>query len=65
MENEWVTATEIAKAHGLDPKRLRKALRKAKPFNHAHNERWRVARGSTEHVAMERVAVEQQARRPG
>ncbi|MDB5374594.1 MAG: hypothetical protein JWP04_3236 [Belnapia sp.] len=53
----------VAKAHGLDPKALRKALRQSKTINHARYEKWTFPVGSAEHKAMESEAHKLQARR--
>ena len=48
----WVTAIELAKAAGVNPKVFRSALRKAGPGWHQRYERWRVPDGSREHQEM-------------
>lgn len=50
-----ITAVEMAEASGIDPKRLRAALRAANLQWHPHNGRWEVVRGSDQHRDMERV----------
>ena len=50
-----ISAVEMAKEAGIDPKRFRKALRdEALPW-HVPNERWLVRRSSPEHDDMVRV----------
>lgn len=49
------TAAEMARSHGVDPKRFRAALRRASLRWHSHNERWEVRIGSPEHRDMERI----------
>jgi phage antirepressor YoqD-like protein len=51
-------AVDMAKQVGIDPKRLRAALRKENFVWHKHNDRWTVVIGSFEHAAMERVLRE-------
>ncbi len=53
--SEVITAVEMAEATGIDPKRLRAALRAARLQWHPHNGRWEVVRGSDQHRDMERV----------
>lgn len=50
-----VTAAEIARAAGIDPKTFRAALRRAKLNWHAHYEKWEVPFGSAEHRDMSDV----------
>jgi hypothetical protein len=50
-----ITAVQMARAHGIDPKRFRAALRQARIPWHAHNARWVVGISSPEHKDMERV----------
>lgn len=47
-----VTAAEMAREAGIDPKRFRGALRSAKFPWHEHDQPWRVERGSFEHQQM-------------
>jgi len=49
------TAVEMARTHGVDPKRFRAALRAAGLGWHSHNGRWEVVVDSPEHGDMERV----------
>ena len=49
------TAAEMARSHGVDPKRFRAALRRASLRWHSHSERWEVRIGSPEHRDMERI----------
>ena len=55
MYLDQTTAIEMARAHGVDPKRFRAALRSAGLGWHSHNGRWEVTVGSPEHGDMERV----------
>lgn len=50
-----VTAVEMARAAGIDPKRFRRALRAEKFPWHTHGAHWTVEDGSLHHRAMERV----------
>lgn len=50
-----VTAAELARAAGIDPKTFRAALRRANLNWHAHYERWEVPFGSAEHRDMSDV----------
>ena len=50
-----VTAAEIARAAGIDPKTFRAALRRANLNWHAHYEKWEVPFGSAEHRDMSDV----------
>ena len=50
-----VTAAEIARAAGIDPKTFRAALRRANLNWHAHYEKWEVPFGSAEHHEMSEV----------
>ena len=50
-----VTASEIARAAGIDPKTFRAALRRANLNWHAHYEKWEVPFGSAEHRDMSDV----------
>lgn len=43
--SEVITAVEMAEASGIDPKRLRAALRAANLQWHPHNGRWEAVRG--------------------
>jgi hypothetical protein len=49
------TAAELARSHGIDPKRLRTALRRAGLGWHPHNGRWEATIGSPEHGEMLRI----------
>lgn len=51
-----VTAVQIAKTYGLDPKTLRAALRKAGLRWHQHGAPWEGERGGDRHADMERIA---------
>ncbi len=42
MQEYEVTAIEMARAAGIDPKRFRQALQEEKLDWHRHNERWLV-----------------------
>jgi hypothetical protein len=53
-----VTAADMARANGIDPKRFRAALRAAGLDRHSHNGRWQVTSGSHAHHAMERVMTQ-------
>ena len=53
--SKMISAIELAKAAGIDPKRFRAALRGAGLQWHSHNGRWEVRIGSTEHADMTRV----------
>ncbi len=50
-----VTAVEMARSSGIDPKKFRKALRDEKFPWHRHNERWTVQRDSSEYHDMQKV----------
>ena len=50
-----ITAVRMAKEAGIDPKRLRAALRKEKFSWHGHNDRWTVRRDGAEHRDMQHV----------
>lgn len=50
-----VTAAEIARAAGIDPKTFRAALRRANLNWHAHYEKWEVPFGSAGHSDMSDV----------
>jgi len=50
-----VTAAEIARAHGLDPKRYRQALRDARLGWYIHGAPWTVEEGSPRHRDLLRV----------
>jgi hypothetical protein len=52
---QTISAVEIAKSAGIDPKRYRGALRKARLPWHHHYERWTVPEGGAEHKDMFRV----------
>jgi len=56
--SELITAVEMAAASGVDPKRLRAALRAASLDWHPHNGRWEVVRGSDQHRDIERVMAQ-------
>lgn len=53
-----ITAVEMAEASGINPKRLRAALRAAHLQWHPHNGRWEAVRGSDQHRDMERVMAQ-------
>jgi hypothetical protein len=53
-----ITAVQIAKANGIDPKVFRGRLRKAEIKWHQHGAPWGVLRGSPQHADMERVMAE-------
>jgi hypothetical protein len=50
-----VTAQEMAKEAGVDPKLFRAELREAGFSWHQHNDRWEVVHGSPEHDEMKAV----------
>ena len=50
-----VSAVEMAKAAGIDPKRFRQALRDEEFDWHIHGANWTVNRGGPDHLDMERV----------
>ena len=50
-----VTAVEMAKAEGVDPKKFRAALRRESFSWHSLGERWTVGRDSPEHRDMQTV----------
>jgi hypothetical protein len=52
---KFVTAAEIARANGLDPKRYRQSLRDAKLAWYVHGAAWTVELGSQQHDDMLRV----------
>lgn len=55
MPESYITAVEMARSAGIDPKTFRRALRaEAFPW-HGHNERWTVPVGSPQHNDMLRV----------
>lgn len=56
--SELITAVEMAAASGINPKRLRAALRAASLDWHSHNGRWEVVRGSDQHLDIERVMAQ-------
>lgn len=53
--SDLITAIDIARSAGVDPKAYRQALRDADFPWHHHNERWTVEIDSPEHEAMRRV----------
>lgn len=53
-----ITAVQIAKANGVDPKVFGGRLRKAEMKWHQHGAPWEVPRGSPQHADMERVMAE-------
>ncbi|KSB88421.1 hypothetical protein AS593_05155 [Caulobacter vibrioides] len=55
MGEREVTAVEMARAAGVDPKRFRQKLREARLAWHAHNAPWRVVEHGPRHEQM--VAV--------
>lgn len=55
MESRFVSAIEMARGVGVDPKEYRKALRAENFSWHRHNDRWTVDRDSDRHADMERV----------
>lgn len=50
-----ITAVEMARSRGIEPKAFRQALRAADLKWHSHNDRWTVPLGSPEHQEMERI----------
>jgi len=59
-----VTAIEMAKGAGIDPKAFRLALRAAKLHWHTHNDRWIVDRDSPRHSDMKAVLADLIRRSP-
>ncbi len=57
-QGQLITAVDMAIASGIDPKRLRAALRAASLDWHSHNGRWEVVRGSDQHRDIERVMAQ-------
>lgn len=55
MDDREVTAVEMARAAGVDPKRFRQRLREARLAWHAHNAPWRVVEHSDRHEQMQAV----------
>ena len=55
MSGSEVTAVEMARSEGVDPKRFRQALRDENLPWHRRNQRWTVSRNSPEHHDMLRV----------
>ncbi len=53
-----ITAVEMARSRGINPKDFRRALRAANLAWHSHNDRWSVPEGSREHEDMEKVLSE-------
>ena len=53
-----ITAAEMARAAGVDPKRFRAALRSAGPAWHAEGGAWTVDKGSARHCEMETVLAQ-------
>ena len=53
--NGMVTAAEMARSWGIDPKRFRRELRSQSFAWHGHNDRWKVPVGSSQHKEMELV----------
>ncbi|MBA4234035.1 MAG: hypothetical protein C0465_26025 [Ralstonia sp.] len=53
--SDMITAVEMARAAGIDPKRFRAALRGANLKWHAHSGSWVVQVGSSRHADMQRV----------
>ena len=52
-----VTAADMARTRGIDPKRFRAALRAENLPWHNHGDGWTVERGSSEHADLERILV--------
>ncbi|WP_262030719.1 hypothetical protein [Microvirga sp. Mcv34] len=50
-----ITAQEMAKEAGVDPKLFRAELRDSRFHWHQHNDRWEVVYGSSEHNEMKAV----------
>jgi hypothetical protein len=55
MSFDEITAPEMARERGIDPKAFRHALRQASLRWHAHGAPWAVVRGSSEHEDMKTV----------
>ena len=54
---DFTTAIEMARAYDIDPKRFRRALRRADPKWHPHNARWDVKIDSAEYRKMEQNSL--------
>jgi len=54
--HDTITAIDVARSFGIDPKRLRAELRRENFRWHRHQERWVAARGSDEHRLIEALA---------
>jgi hypothetical protein len=50
-----ITAVDMAREAGMNPKKFRNALRKEKFGWHKHNDRWTVDIDSVQHAAMKQV----------
>jgi len=55
MSEPLITAVEMARHAGIDPKAYRRALRSEGLRWHGHNDRWTVPQDSPEHDDMRRV----------
>ena len=55
MNPDLVTAAEMARERGIDPKRFRAALRAADLGWHVHGGGWTVQRDSSEHADLKRI----------
>lgn len=55
MRQQEVTAADMARAAGVDPKLFRRELRAERFPWHRHNDRWTVTEGSDRHIEMRRV----------
>ena len=53
-----ITALQIAKANGIDPKMFRRKLREKKIRWHQHGAQWQALKGSPQHADMEHVMKE-------
>ena len=60
-----ITAVELARSEGIDPRQFRAALRAADLSWHRHSEPWTVERGSAEHQAMQLILAALKARHQG
>jgi hypothetical protein len=58
-----ITAQDMAKEAGVDPKLFRAELREARFSWHQHNDRWEVVYGSSEHNEMKALLDRIVARR--
>ena len=54
-ESKFITAIDMARDAGIDPKDFRRELRAAGLAWHQHSARWTVERGSNQHAEMLQV----------